>query len=549
MVIILFSCVPLNSSRSLPQVYLAGDIKTAAYYTSSLNNSYRIVLSNNITKTKLRLKRIGTLMKEVAMKKNIYIKGLSPKELAYLLVYLHEINKPDVLYNKSKIHSILSRLGDIIKNISSRRSSYAILFFSSDGDYYAILAAYAAILKKARMIDMDYIKVNPASLRGVDYMIMITKPLTNINYGRYDKVLKLALGIDNDPYLDSSLGVITGVTIDTPFILLLGSTFISSMSSKAVRGISLEDDLPLARKIEYVSSSYGYNSKIIHPNIRYSNITPEIALSILNEAEGGIIYLNLHGNPYVMALKSDRYPIITSSLIRRAEIDASIIITLSCDTLRFSELEDPGRLIAYSMLQAGTFAYVGSRKVEFSISSEAGTSYPDLLLLMLMNGYSIGEAVMTINNFHIMEFQKAGIRNTEAAYEILLGDPSLKLRSNTMFPYRVQRIAGRKYEIYILSTIPTVYVRLTGLQGNVRDIHIESKLPSTYYVWYVDDRGVSIYISTLSSSYSGYFPRKSGILIEILANQWYLELIPYIAILLTIILFLGMILYSRKDHE
>ncbi len=549
MIIISFPYVPLDSSRSLPMIYLTDDIKTAAYYTSSLNDSYRIILSNNINITEQRLKRMNILSKVVTIRRDVNIENLSSRELAYLLVYLHEISKPDILYNKSKLRSILSGLDDIIKEVSDRKSNYAVLFFSSDGTYYAILAAYAAILKKARMIDMDSIDINPVSLKSVNYLIMITKPLTNVNYGRYNEVLKLALNIDNDPYLDASLGVLTGVTIDTPFILLLGPTFISFTSSKALGGISLEDGLPLARKIEYISSFYGYNSKIIHPNVRYSNVTPEVALLTLNKAKGGIIYLNLHGNPYVMALKSDGYPIITSSLIRKAEIDGSITITLSCDTLKFSELGDPSESIAYSMLQAGTLAYVGSRKVEFSIGSEAGTSYPDLLLLMLMNGYSIGEAVMTINNFHIMEFQKGGIKNTEAAYEIVLGDPSLRIRGNSKFPYRIRRITDRKYEIRLLNMIPTVYARLTDLQGNVKDIHIESKLPSIYYAWYADDRGMSIYISTLSSSYSGYFPKESRILIEISTNHWYMELIPYIVILLIIIASLGMMLYSRKGHK
>ncbi len=547
--IIIFPLIPLNGSKNLPIVYLTDDIKTAAYYTSSLNGSYRLVLSDNMTETEQRLKRINISTKKVIMKKDIHIEGLDSRELAYLLVYLHEINRPEILYNESKIRYILSRLNYIVKNITSKESSYAVLFFSSDGIQYAILAAYAAILKNARMIDMDSKEINPKMLKGADYLIMITEPLTSVNYRRYDKVLKLALSIDEDPYLDASLGVITGVTIDTPFILLLGSTFTSFISRKVVRGISLEDDLPLARKIEYISSFYGYNSRIVHPNVRYSNVTPEVALSILNEAAGGIIYLNLHGNPYVMALKSNGYPIITSALIRRAEIDGSMTITLSCDTLRFSELEDPGGSVAYSMLQAGAFAYIGSRKVEFSISSEAGTSYPDLLLLMLMNGYSIGEAVKTVNNFHIMKFQKEGIKNTEAAYEIVLGDPSLRLKSNPVLPYRVQRVTSKKYEVHVLDTIPTIYIRLMNLQGNVKDIYVKSKLPSTYYVWYADDRGAFVYISTLSSSYGGYFPKESSILIEIVTNQWYIDLISYVAILLIIAVSLGMMLYSRKDHE
>ncbi len=547
--IILFQYLPLSSSENLPSIYLTDDVKTAAYYISSLNDSYRIVLSGNITKTDRRLKRMGIPVRKVKISRDININGLTPRDLAYLLVYLHEINKPGILYNKSEVHSILSEMDGIIGSISKRRSKYAILFFSTDGVEYAILAAYAAILKGARMIDMDSIKVDPSSLKGVGYLIMITEPIVDYNSRRYERVLKIALNVDKDPFLDIPLGVITGTTIDTPFILLSGPTFERSISNKVVRGISLEDGLPLAHKIEYISSLYGYDSKIIHPDVSYSNVTSETSLSILSDAKGGIIYLNLHGNPYVMALKSDGYPIITSSLIEKTELDGSIAITLSCDTLRFSELESPEGSIAYSMLQAGAFAYIGSRKVEFSISSEAGTSYPDLITLMLMDGYSIGEAVMAVNNIHIKEFQKEGIENTEAAYEVVLGDPSLRISNKSMPLYRVGAIADNSYGIYLINSTPTVYIKLKILRETIKNVHVESKLPSTYYMWYSDDKGLFIYISTLSSSYSGYFPKGSKITVRISVYRQYVSLVPYLVVLLIITLSIGIMLRYRENQK
>ncbi len=528
-----------------PKIYIFTDYLTAAYYVAHLNSSFRVVLTDNPSETQMKLEGMGLKTDLFLEKKDCLLRKVNPRDLAYLLVYSNLTGDRSFITNETSLKRALSHMEGIVKQVSQRNASIAVLFFSSDGPEYSLLAAYASILRGAKLLDLDTLDVIPSSISDVKYLILITKPLTSRNYERYDAILKLATSVDRDPYLDVPLGVVTGPRIDTPFIMLLGPEVFQFVQRRRLRGISLVEDLPLTRKVQYIASSFGYDAEIIHPDVEYSNVTYVTAVSVLEGARGGIVYLNLHGNPYVMALKADGYPVLSSSSAGFAKAYGSIVLTLSCGTLKFSDLDNPSESVAYSILRAGAFAYIGARKVEFSIGSEAGTSYPDLILLMLFNGKSLGEAVMTVNNLHIREFQEEGISNVEAAYEILLGDPTLKIGRGAESFYEFRKVNG-EYVVNIRSTTPTIYVRL-NVSGNVTP-DVEADLPSLFYKWYMDEKGLLLYISTLSSSYSGYFSEGSMVRIKLEAKHRYLEIVPYLAIFLVVVASLGTILRSRRGR-
>ncbi len=453
------------------------------------------------------------------------IEKLDPHKLAYALLYasesLEEISVRDIfalINDTDKFEDKLSRGRDV-----------SVLFYSSDGIEYSFLASYTALLRNASLLDAEF-NFDPSLLRNVSYVIVVTRPLTKDNYQRYTRLLEIMTKIDDDPYIDTSFGFIAGNYIETPFLMLLASELLQV--PRELVGISLVEDLPLARKVERISSLMGLPSKIYHPDLSYSNLTGDLARSLLRGRS--IIYLSLHGNPYVMALKSDEYPVITASTIRGSIIPGSIIITLSCDTLKFEDLINPEESVAYSFLDSGALAYIGSTKVEFSVGSEFGTSYPDLMLMLLMSGESLGDAVRIVNNLRIRESR--GKSGEGAANELLLGDPTLKLRPNNL-PFEVREEEG-VYRIRIMNETPTIFLRVPE-RGSPS---IDSDKPSLYSNWFEDDEGTFIYITTLSTAYAGYFSPGDKIEVEIRESVDFMKLLPYISILVIVLVTISILL-------
>ncbi len=522
---------------SPPLVHVFEDYKSASAFFLSMGPGERIVVARNASYTSDRLREMGFPVKVGSYE--AIPEEITPHELAYLLLYSKEKGLQGADFGP-----LLKKLDLISQELSSRESEVAVLFYSSDGPDYSLLAAYAAFLKGAKLIDLDSTQLNRELLKGVRYVILLTKPLTARSYERYLNVIDFLIGMDDDPYLDASLGVLTGPDVTAPFLMLLANDAASMGLINRLRGISLVEDLPLARKVEFIASSYGLSTKVLHPDVKYSNLTANDSAKILGEARNGIVYLNLHGNPYVMALKTEGNVVITPSIVRSARPLGAIVITLSCDTLRFPDLDDPKSSIAYSFLEAGAFAYIGATRVEFSIGSEAGTSYPDLILIMVLTGHTLGEAVMTVNNLHIKEATEKGISPREAAYEVLLGDPTLSLASHQI-PYIIER-SGYVYRVSISKTTPVIYLRLQLPDEEDFLPDVEADLPSVYFKWYEDEEGLFIYVSTLSSSFTGYFREDTSVKIELRRRHGYLEYIPYLVIMLVAIISLAALVRARR---
>jgi len=517
---ILLQCIPLSSEHYGVSIFASESLASLIPMLPSVREgSARIILTSDAERLKDMIYSYDISFNIIP--KDEYndklIEKLDPHKLAYTLLYASE-HLEDI-----SVRDILALINDTDKfeDKLSRGRDISVLFYSSDGIEYSFLASYAALLRNASLLDAES-NFDPSLLRNVSYVIVVTRPITRDNYQRYARLLEMMTKIDDDPYIDASFGLITGNYIETPFLMLLASDL--PRVPRELVGISLVEDLPLARKVEWISSLMGLPSKIYHPDLSYSNLTGDLARSLLRD--GSIIYLSLHGNPYVMALKSDSYPVITASTIRGLKIPGSIIITLSCDTLKFEDLTNPKESVAYSFLDSGALAYIGSTKVEFSVGSEFGTSYPDLLLMLLMSGESLGDAVRIVNNLRI---RSEGKSDDRAANELLLGDPTIKLRSNEL-PFEVRREEGI-YRIRIVNETPTIFLRVPE-RGSPS---IDSDKPSIYSNWFEDDEGTFIYITTLSTAYAGYFSPGDKVEVRMRESVDFMKFLPYISILVIVL--------------
>ncbi len=520
-IMIIIQCIPVSPEHDGVSVIVSESLASLIPTLPRVKEgNVRIILTSNAERLKNIISNYDISFNIIP--KDEYgdklIEKLDPHKLAYALLYASESLK------EISIRDILALINDTDKfeDKFSRGRDVSVLFYSSDGIEYSFLASYAALLRNASLLDAES-NFDPSLLRDVSYVIVVTRPLTKDNYQRYTRLLEIMTKIDDDPYIDASFGLITGNYIETPFLMLLANELLQL--PRELVGISLVEDLPLARKVERISSLMGLPSKIYHPDLSYSNLTGDFVRSLLRGRS--IIYLSLHGNPYVMALKSDGYPVITASTVRGSAIPGSIIITLSCDTLKFEDLTNPEESVAYSFLDSGALAYIGSTRVEFSISSEFGTSYPDLMLMLLMNGESLGDAVRIVNNLRIRESR--GKPDDGAANELLLGDPTLKLRPNEL-PFEV-RGEGGIYRIRIMSETPTIFLRVPE-RGSPS---INSDKPSIYSNWFEDDGGTFIYITTLSTTYAGYFSPGDKVEVEIRKIVDLMKLLPYISILIIVL--------------
>lgn len=531
LMVVIISINMLSSSQldNLPQLIISGSPGGLISYLHLVRKSgYRLILSEDpegiadVLSKKLNLPI--KVVREVNGSEDEILREMRPHELAYALVYASRLDRELRASDLMNLSRGLSRL-EIRK---PEGSDLYVAFFSSDGIEYAFLAAYVAVLKDAPLLDMEE-GFEPSILKGASHVIVVTKPLWRGNYQRYNTMLKYFTEVDGDPYLDVSFGLLTGNKIDAPFLMLLWEEVLRGAWSGRMMGVSLLEDLPLARKVELVSRSMGFTTEVYHPDLNYSNLTEEKMKSIL-ETNGGLLYLSLHGNPYVMALRSDSHPVLSARTIRQVSVFGSLIITLSCDTLSFSDIENPRESLAYSFIDSGALAYVGSMKVELTLGSELGTSYPDLLIALLSSGSTLGEAVMTVNNLRI----KASRGDPEAANEVLLGDPTLRLRNPKALPFTVERMKG-KYVIETKEDTPLIFLRVNE---SGKEPSVKSDMPYLHLEWYEDERGIFIYITTLSTSYAGYFKPGSEVELEMIEKMNLFEVLPYFILILMILIIL-----------
>ncbi len=459
-----------------------------------------------------------------------YLSSLNNSALSLVVWYLGstrgESSSPNEIYRRA-----LSKLKE--------KRELSVLFYSSDGWEYSLLASYLSLIKSGKPVDLDKFNDTEVSslIDGSKYVTLVTPPIYKDNVDRLRRLIRIVSTLDDDPYIDLPYSLLTALSPNDIYNMLLSSEL---MNWSEFRGVSLFDSIPLLNKMAYIASSAGLKTQVVRSDAYGSNLTVSTMKKFIN-GSSGILYINLHGNPEVMA-PTQRGPIVLS-YTSIPNLTGAIILTFSCNTLKFNEITDPSRSIAYNFISKGASAYIGSNRVEYLYGREVGTSYPDMLLLMMLReGMTIGEAVMVLNNMHIKSLLSRGLEVEDAAYEVLIGDPTLKPPNPVKVKINTFRF-DNTFKFKLREPLPSLYLEVeTSIDWDKVKLEINvNGLSSFYHEWYADhDAGdrtrVHIYLTTSVFDYLGNIGENNEISLNIYMEEPIREAIPYIIMLVTILL-------------
>ncbi|HFC49322.1 MAG TPA: hypothetical protein ENJ59_01165, partial [Thermofilum sp.] len=314
---------------------------------------------------------------------------------------------------------------DSIKNIEIRGSNRLVVTFKDD-TLSRLAAVYAGISNAHLLVAEDLNNIRDAikqhNITSVVYVIS-SKNLIKMGLA---ELYKPVIEAYSDRFFHADVGIISGYS-DSCAI-----NFASRSLYYLAKGVNVQSALLaymeeaelLAEKINRELNRSGVSTyqKLVSFN-EHENLTRERLIDSLKQTSG-IVFINLHGNPYGMAKTTTGPYVVTAHSLEEVN-SRNIIITLSCSTCNFNEIFDPKNSIALAFISKGALAYIGARKVEYAGELETSTAFPELITYMLLRGYSLGSAVRWINNIHIRA--ASGVDPWIAAYTCLLGDPDLRL--------------------------------------------------------------------------------------------------------------------------
>ncbi len=523
--------LPLFNSSAIQginlQVFLAQDKETLIYSLLNYRKGTRIIY-----------RRLNPALNGEVKLEKPKIPGDIPKDLLNL-----EGNKLTlIVWRLSETKRFNESLDVLYREALSELKEpreVAILFYSSDGWEYSLLASYMALIKGGKPVDLTYFEDNLTDvLRGSKYLVLVTPPIHKANLGRVKRLIRLASSFDEDPYIDVPYGIMTGLSVSDVYNMVLLSDLYAR--EREMGGISLYDSIPLLNKLSYIARSAGLIVKTLKSDPQNRNISYADLRGFM-EGRSGILYVNLHGNPQAMALTQTGPLVLDYSNV--PNLKGAVVLTFSCNTLKFEEIEDPTASIAYNFVAKGASAYVGSNRLEYLYGREVGTSYPDMLLLLTLRmNYTLGEAVMILNNMHIRELMMKGVNNIDAAYEVLIGDPTLRLFRGKRALIEVSLISPNEFKAVLKEELPSIYLSFdTRVNWDSIKPRVEVKgLPSVYVAWYSEKAGeksrVHIYLTTSLYDYLGNLDPTNLIFVKIIEESPIINVLPYAIILITVLL-------------
>ena len=378
-------------------------------------------------------------------------------------------------------------LGDIgqLKGFALRvvkNSNYVVFADESDPDYFALASRYAAE-KKAKLYSyngsMPYQEVNSLFKMILfkekpEFVALVCPPPVGDRFNLVKGLYNVSTQLDDEKYLDVSIGVLTSVSAESLSNLIENSLHYNSLKGEwknRALAASIEVGEPLAWKICREYSRTGLEVTLLSNSLEAKNLTPIMVRDWLKRGVK-IAYLNMHGNPFGMYGSEQGQVLITPDSI--PDMPPSVIVTLSCETCAFDRLNNPSRSIAYSFVGRGAIAYIGATFLEYG-GEEYGSSYPEFTIHAINYlGLSLGETVKILNNVYI--------KKGAAPYHlILIGDPTLCIS-----PHRQEKVAidevkkDKEYNIEILAQSPAIFVKL-NLSTKVEDYHVIEN-QSTLYI-------------------------------------------------------------------
>ncbi len=443
---------------------------------------------------------------------------------------------------------------EILKDYNSRTDSSRLVVTPLPDKFSYISPLYAA-LKKWKLILLDNRGIRkgltPLLISPPEALIYIASPsYLSITSFSIKELYRALIESSGTRYLLTRVGVISAVDEQavSVYILRLLLKMHTEKGSKKGLLVFMEDSLPLSLKIkEMMSKIYGFKCTVLYSEGSHGNITSVNLLSQFEE-DYSIVYLNLHGNPMGMAL-NPQGPYVISAYSVQQEIAPLIIITLSCETLNFEMRLPSESLLALKLISMGALAYVGAAKIEL-VSGEVSTGYPELIIKMLLDGFTLGEAVRVVNNIRIGEMKR--VEPWHRAYTILIGDPDLRISKRSRDECIV-KVKGKSVIVEVLKETPILFVKFPSPIAPERLSSIKCERPNVFIrTFIVKEKGkyyMYMYITRLYTSMIGDFKKGAIIridLIEAPVLEHYIIVMLIISCLLLLIIFVLRRLEYRK---
>lgn len=436
---------------------------------------------------------------------------------------------------------------EILKEYNSRVHTDKLVISPLIDEFSFTSPLYAA-LKKWKLVLIDHegftgkgissqLTPLPSTLVYVASPTTLSKDVFSVK-----ELYRVLIELGGNRYLSTKVGLISAIDECklSAYVLRLFLRLYTIEHDQRALLVFMENSMPLSIKIkEMLSSMYGYTCTVLYSEGGSGNITTRNILKLLRE-DYFIIYLNLHGNPVGMALDPQGPYVISAYAIERP-IYPSIIITLSCETLNFGSLPSAKSSLALKFISMGAIAYVGAAKIEL-VSGEVSTGYPELIIKMLLDGFTLGEAVRVVNNIRIGEMKQ--IEPWRRAYTILIGDPDLKIARRVGNDYTL-RVRGKTIMIEVLRETPILFIkfpspippkRLSDIRCEKPNIFIRSfitKENNNYYMY--------MYVTRLYTAMIGNFKKGDIIRIDLIETprlEYYLVVILIVVGILTAVVLL-----------
>ncbi len=412
--------IPFNSAI-IGQDLLSPDVMPYICYLATLTRS--IIVPNASYKILSKLSSLGV--------NKLIIYGQSPIEAAGSILKLKTVK--DVL-NYAYTQAWMK--------------NYLIMALTNDTSYMLIAAHYAGI-RGGILASYD-----PEAIHTFkpEWLAVVSPPITREKYPLLTYLYNCSTSIDGDKYIDVKIGLLTSTNIySTSRLITVSLAFPELQGSWDNRGvvISMESGSALAWKIAREMRRAGLETFYLSDSEEARNLSFQTFLNTL--IQGGLLtYINLHGNIYALSPQQYGNPILDFTDI--PHMPPTIILTLSCETCAFSQLNNPNESIAYKFIDNGAVSYIGSTSLEYG-GEEYGSTYPEHMVhMLLIQGLPIGEVVRIINNIKIAQGRRA-------PKLILIGDPLLTIKSKKRLPCMVETISyGHKYRITIKSDTASVYI-------------------------------------------------------------------------------------------
>jgi len=441
----------------------------------------------------------------------------------------------------------------ILKDYNSRADSSRLIVTPLSDKFSYISPLYAA-LKKWKLILLDNRGIRksltPLLISLPEALIYIASPsYLSITSFSIKELYRALIESSGTRYLLTRVGMISAVDEQavSVYILRLLLKMHTEKGSKKGLLVFMEGSLPLSLKIkEMMSKIYGFKCTVLYSEGSHGNITSVNLLSQFEE-DYSIVYLNLHGNPMGMAL-NPQGPYVISAYSVQQEIAPSIIITLSCETLNFEMRLPSESLLALKLISMGALAYVGAAKIEL-VSGEVSTGYPELIIKMLLDGFTLGEAVRVVNNIRIGEMKR--VEPWHRAYTILIGDPDLRISKRSRDECIV-KVKGKSVIVEVLKETPILFVKFPSPIAPERLSSIKCERPNIFIrTFIVKEKGkyyMYMYITRLYTSMIGDF--KKGVIIRIdLIEAPVLEHYIIVMLIISCLLLLAIFVLRRLEYR